>query len=200
MTLMGMMRQDKRCYVYDNQSYNTKELKSKAKRCRKVNSRYIKVVVEYQSTGQVKLFFSRFSRQGQWQLLLTTDLSLTYIKAMEIYSLRWGIEVLLKECKQHLNLESVNQTILTARSPKPPSVSCFSPCSLSTSGCKLTRRWGACSPILKTSFWKPLSPKDYRYYSLNYRYLWRISLKSTSMNVSTDSSIRKRRRRCCEVL
>ena len=36
--------------------------------------------------------------------MAATDLSLSYIKAMEIYSLRWGIEVLFKECKQHLNL------------------------------------------------------------------------------------------------
>ena len=27
-----------------------------------------------------------------------------YIKAVENYNLRWGIEVLFKECKQHLNL------------------------------------------------------------------------------------------------
>ena len=54
--------------------------------------------------GRVKLFFSRFSHRGQWQLMITTDLSLSYIKTMEIYCLRWGIEVLLKECKQHLNL------------------------------------------------------------------------------------------------
>jgi hypothetical protein len=105
---LGMVRQDKRCYVYDNQSHNAIELcrllKSKAQRSRKLKSRYIEVVVEYQSLGEVKLFFSRFSRRGKWQLLLTTDLSLTYIKAMEIYSLRWGIEVLFKECKQHLNL------------------------------------------------------------------------------------------------
>ena len=105
---LGMVRQDKRLYVYQGGNYNAKELqqalKSQAKRCRKINSRYIEVIVEYKSVGRVKLIFSRFSRRGQWQLLLTTDLKLSYIKAIETYSIRWGIEVLFKECKQHLNL------------------------------------------------------------------------------------------------
>ena len=105
---LGMVRQDKRKYVYNNEDYNAKELKkmlkNRAKRCRKLNSRYFEVVVEYKDAGKMKLFFTRFSRQGKWQLMATTDLSLSYIKAMEIYSLRWGIEVLFKECKQHLNL------------------------------------------------------------------------------------------------
>ena len=61
------------------------------------------MVVEYKEI-KLKLFFTRFSNQEKWRLIATTDLSLSYIKAMEIYSLRWGIEVLFKECKQHLNL------------------------------------------------------------------------------------------------
>ncbi|MDR0574289.1 MAG: hypothetical protein LBG96_09725 [Tannerella sp.] len=35
-------------------------------------------------------------------LLLTTDLSLSFNKAMEIYQIRWTIEVLFKECRQYL--------------------------------------------------------------------------------------------------
>ena len=105
---LGMVRQDKRLYIYQGGNYSAKELrqalKSQAKRCRKLNSRYIEVIVEYKSVGRVKLIFSRFSRRGQWQLLLTTDLKLSYIKVIETYSIRWGIEVLFKECKQHLNL------------------------------------------------------------------------------------------------
>ena len=105
---LGMARQDKRCYVYNNKKHNASELKkmlkSEAKRCRKINARYFEVIVEYQNIGRLKLFFTRFSHQNKWQLMVTTDLSLSYIKAMEIYSLRWGIEVLFKECKQHLKL------------------------------------------------------------------------------------------------
>ena len=39
-----------------------------------------------------------------WKLLLTTDLDLTFNKAIEIYSHRWTIEVMFKEAKQYLNL------------------------------------------------------------------------------------------------
>jgi hypothetical protein len=105
---LGMVRQDKRRYLYNGKELTAaellKQLKPSAKRCRKINSRYIEVVVEYKTAGKLKLFFSRFSRQGQWKLLATTDLKLNYLKSMEIYSLRWGIEVVFKECKQHLNL------------------------------------------------------------------------------------------------
>ena len=37
-----------------------------------------------------------------WALFLTTDLSLVPSKLLEIYSLRWGIEVYFKEAKQYL--------------------------------------------------------------------------------------------------
>lgn len=37
-----------------------------------------------------------------WALFLTTDMSLTAQKILEIYSLRWPIEVYFKEAKQHL--------------------------------------------------------------------------------------------------
>ena len=105
---LGMVRQDKRLYLYNGRKYNAKQLrqalKTHAKRCRKIRSTYIEAVVEYKNVGRVKLFFSRFSRRSQWQLILTTDMNLSYIKAIEIYNIRWGIEVLFKECKQHLNL------------------------------------------------------------------------------------------------
>jgi hypothetical protein len=37
-----------------------------------------------------------------WALFLTTDISLSMSKMLEIYALRWGIEVYFKEAKQHL--------------------------------------------------------------------------------------------------
>jgi len=105
---LGMARCDKRQYDYRGKTYNAKELrtvlKSKAKRCRKLNATYIEVVVEYKNAGKVKLYFSRFTHRGKWHLLLGTDRNLSYIKAMEIYNIRWGIEVLFKECKQQVNL------------------------------------------------------------------------------------------------
>jgi len=37
-------------------------------------------------------------------LLLTTDLGLSFVQAIELYQIRWTIEVLFKECKQYLRL------------------------------------------------------------------------------------------------
>ena len=81
-----------------------KHLQGKKKRCRKVNSFYIECVVTYKGET-IKLFFSRFSKHSKWRLLVSTDLELSYIKAIEIYQIRWGIEVMFKELKQYLNIE-----------------------------------------------------------------------------------------------
>jgi Transposase DDE domain. len=52
----------------------------------------------------VKLFFYRFGRKGEWKALLSTDTSLTPLKAYQIYAMRWSIEVCFHECKSLLNL------------------------------------------------------------------------------------------------
>ena len=36
--------------------------------------------------------------------LLSTDLSMSFVRAFEVYQIRWNIEVLNKECKQYLGL------------------------------------------------------------------------------------------------
>ena len=59
---------------------------------------------------KVKLLFVRGlndpenpeASQKSWALFLCTDLNLSMCKILEIYSLRWGIEVYFKEAKQHL--------------------------------------------------------------------------------------------------
>jgi hypothetical protein len=37
-----------------------------------------------------------------WALFLTTDVNLSMSRMLEVYALRWGIEVYFKEAKQHL--------------------------------------------------------------------------------------------------
>lgn len=105
---LGMVKMDKRLYEYQGQKLTAqalkKQLKSKMKRAKKVRAYYIEVIVNYGDIGQVKLFFSRFSKRSKWRLLLTTDVSLNFQQTLEIYNHRWTIEVMFKECKQHLNL------------------------------------------------------------------------------------------------
>lgn len=107
MHVLGMCKMDKRKYVHCGHEFTAKQLlsqfKKRKKRSRKINAFYIELDVEYKGTP-VKLFFSRYSQRGKWHLLLTTDLSLTFNKAIEIYNKRWSIEVFFKDCKQYLNL------------------------------------------------------------------------------------------------
>lgn len=52
----------------------------------------------------IRIFLIRYGRKQKWNVLVTTDLSLNFIKAFEVYQMRWSIEVLNKETKQHLGL------------------------------------------------------------------------------------------------
>lgn len=104
------LRRDKRKYKYQNEEVNFKELVSKLKkekkesRCRRWNTRYFEATVNYSDIGLVKLYISRFPYQKEWRIFLSTDTNLDFIGMMEIYSIRWGIEVVFKETKQHLGL------------------------------------------------------------------------------------------------
>ncbi len=57
----------------------------------------------YEGIGIVKLYICRFPYQKKWRVFISTDITLNLIKMMEIYSIRWTIEVMFKELKQHLH-------------------------------------------------------------------------------------------------
>jgi hypothetical protein len=77
--------------------------------CRKYKSRYFSVIASYKGTP-VKLFYVKYKNAKDWTILLTTDLSLSFVNAMELYQIRWSIEVLFKECKQYLRLGKSQNT------------------------------------------------------------------------------------------
>jgi len=110
MDIICGIRRDKRKYEYEGDSFNAKQLikklrkEKKQKRCRKWNVRYFEVTVNYDGIGNVKLYICRFPFQKKWRIFLSTDTELTFVKMMEIYSVRWSIEVFFKEAKQHLML------------------------------------------------------------------------------------------------
>ena len=52
----------------------------------------------------VKLFFCKRGKKETWKVLLTTDLSIGFIRAYEIYSMRWSIEVFFSDSKRILGL------------------------------------------------------------------------------------------------
>jgi hypothetical protein len=75
----------------------------KAQRSRKYNATYIKVPVWYDKR-RVNLFFVRLGSGSKWKVFITNDLDLTFNKLLEVYHIRWSIEVFYKDGKQHLQL------------------------------------------------------------------------------------------------
>lgn len=72
-----------------------------AKPCRNMKAIYFTLRGEMGGI-QVKMFFVRYGKQDKWRLLITTDLSLSFVKTFEIYQIRWTTEVLYKEGRQYL--------------------------------------------------------------------------------------------------
>jgi len=121
MHLVAGIRNDCRKYIYNGESLNGKQLtkklfaEGKQKRCRKWNVRYFEVVVYYEGIGDVKLYISRFPYQKKWRIFISTDVSLDFVKMMEVYSIRWTTEVMFRELKQHLQLGRCQSTDFDAQ-------------------------------------------------------------------------------------
>jgi len=109
MHIIAGIRKDKRHYGFDEQLLNAKQiidllLKTGVHRCRKWNTRYMEAVVSYEGVGNVKLFICRYPGQKHWRVFITTNTSLSFVEMMEIYGIRWTIEVMFRETKQYLQL------------------------------------------------------------------------------------------------
>lgn len=52
----------------------------------------------------VRIILIRYGHSKRWNALLTSGLSLPFVKAFKIYQIRWNIEILNKETKQYLEL------------------------------------------------------------------------------------------------
>lgn len=74
-----------------------------AKSCRKYKCLYFKKDVMLNDVP-VRLFIIKYGRKQKWNILLTTDTSLSFVKTFEYYQIRWNTEVMYRECKQHLGL------------------------------------------------------------------------------------------------
>lgn len=114
MHLLGMCKIDRRKYLVGNRELNAHQLivknqRKNSKYSRKHKSTYISMVVDYKGE-KVRLFFIRYNNAKNWTLLLTTDLTLSFVQAIELYQIRWTIEVLFKECKQYLRLGASQNT------------------------------------------------------------------------------------------
>jgi hypothetical protein len=86
----------------------------KAHTCKKFKAQYICVKCWYKGI-RINLFFVKIGKSSKWHLLATTDLDLNFIKLMEIYQIRWSIEIFFKESKQYLYLSACSSNTFDAQ-------------------------------------------------------------------------------------
>jgi len=104
--LIGMNKIANSKFIFKDKSYTFSQIRNllgKPKRNRKTGYQYLHAVALLNGQ-EVKLFFSRKGKRGKWKTFLSTDTKLSFIKMLEIYAIRWSIEVFFKESKQLLFL------------------------------------------------------------------------------------------------
>jgi hypothetical protein len=104
--LIGMYKLETTKFLYKEKELNFKQINSRiadVKYCRTLKLYYKRADVMYGDIP-IPLFFSRKGTQGDWKVLLTTDIKLSFKKLIEHYQVRWSIEVFIKEAKGLLNL------------------------------------------------------------------------------------------------
>jgi hypothetical protein len=84
------------------------------KRCKKMKLYYKTARVKYDGMP-VTLFFSKIGSNGKWKVILTTNTNISFLQTIEIYQIRWSIEVFFKETKQLLNLGGCQSSTFDAQ-------------------------------------------------------------------------------------
>lgn len=107
MHYIGMFSKVKTKFLFNNKELTYKEIRrinrKKTKKNRRFNLYYNRMVVQW--NGQkVVLYAIRKGKNGKWKYIISTDLSLNFTQTIEIYQIRWSIEVFFKESKQLLDL------------------------------------------------------------------------------------------------
>lgn len=107
---LGMARMGNTMYATENRGkLSAKAILTKLKSAKEVkrSRRYRCHYAETQvvlGKRAVKLFFCKRGKKEAWKLLLTTDLSLDFMRTYEIYAMRWSIEVFFSDSKRILGL------------------------------------------------------------------------------------------------
>ena len=107
--IIAMAKMGKAKYRFKGCDYSAKQLAQLLKQRKKV--RWVKplslycaeVEAEYKGVP-LKLYFCKTSKRGKWHLLVSSNTKLGILRAYEIYSTRWSIEVFFKESKNYFGL------------------------------------------------------------------------------------------------
>jgi hypothetical protein len=104
--LIGMYKIPKTKFNYLGDMLTHSQIRNKlgkVTRCRILRLYYKEDMVDYNGVP-IKMFFSRQGANGKWRVFITTDTELSFIRMIEIYQIRWTVEVFFKEAKQLLGL------------------------------------------------------------------------------------------------
>lgn len=105
---LGMAKMGNTTYKVEGRMKNAVELIAKYERergheCRKYHCRYITLNGEYGRTGiAVRIFLVKYGHNTTWNIIVTTDMTMSFTRAFKTYQVRWGIEVLIKDCRRNL--------------------------------------------------------------------------------------------------
>ena len=77
--------------------------RTEAKKVPGYNSRYF-YVNGFFGKEIVRIFFIKYGNNQNWNIIITTDMTMNITQCFETYQIRWSIEVLAKESKQYLGL------------------------------------------------------------------------------------------------
>lgn len=118
--LLGMAKMGKTKYRYGKDCLSAKAIlstlvKEKAVNySRKYRCHHAAAVVEL-GGRKVRIFFCRRSKNEGWKILLTTNIALDFMKAYEIYAMRWAIEVFFSDSKRLLGLADCSARDFTSQ-------------------------------------------------------------------------------------
>ena len=103
MAKMGSTKYKVEGRLLDAASLIAKYERTRHHECRKYHCWYITLSGEYSKTGiPVRIFLVKYGHNRTWNILVTTDMGMSFVKAFETYQMRWSIEVLIKDCRQNL--------------------------------------------------------------------------------------------------
>lgn len=106
---LGMIKMSKTRYGYGKGLFTANTLAAKLWKAEDKHHRmfgYTYMVADVTLDGKpVRLFFTRRNKDDKWRAYLTTNMKLDFQMAFKIYSMRWAIEVCMKEEKSLLRMD-----------------------------------------------------------------------------------------------
>lgn len=105
---IGLGKMGKTKYEVRGKSHNANQLvtlyeRKETHQCRKYKCLYISLKARL-GNQQVRVFLIKYGKNRNWNIMICSDMNISFVKAFELYQMRWNIEVLNKECKGYLAL------------------------------------------------------------------------------------------------